>query len=209
MAELAFAADNDALAERLLTEADSIARAQDDGYFVAGALRDIGKAYYRGGNREIAMRYFTDAHAATGRAKSPQHKARSLSRVGTGLSDCGLYADAKRVIPAAREWAEQAKAPVFNNWAFYEIAGSAAFAGDFDTASELLAVIPDMKFSNATSLKAATQRDVAWGMARHGQLDGAVAMSTSIEKPRERVQALSRVVRLMVDPKMDAFPRYL
>ena len=209
VAELAFAAGEKSLANRWLAEADKIARAQDDGYFIAGALRDIGKARYRGGEREAAMRYFEDAKDATANAKSAQHKARSLSRVGTGLADCGLYAEAQQVIPAARERADQAKSPIFKNFSFYEIAGSAAFAGDFNTANQLIALIPDMQFSNATSLKGATKRDVAWGLARHGQTQSGVVMASGIAKPRERVQALSRIVRLLAEPKMDAFPRYL
>ncbi len=209
VAELAFAAKEDIIANKLLIEADKIARAQEDGYFVAGALRDIGKAYLRGSDPEKAESYFNDARAAALTAKSPQHRARSLSRVATGMSDCQLYKAAASVIPTAIALASKEKSKIFQNFALYEVVGSAAFAGDFETAFNLLDGIPDIKFSDATSLKGATQRDIAWGLARHGQTQRAVKTARNIAKPRERVQALSRIVRLMVNPKMDAFPRYL
>lgn len=209
IATLAFADGQHAIALTLLGEAEQIARAQDDGYFIAGALRDIGKSFFRGGYHKKAMGFFEDAKSGARQANSYQEKARSLSRIGTGLADCGLHSDGIKLFPQTIKFADQAKSETFKNYSYYEIAGSAAFAGDFDTARRLAELIPAISFGDATSLKDATKRDIVWGLARHNRLDDALDLARTISEPRERVQALSRLMQLQADPDMEAFSRYL
>ncbi len=209
VAALAFEADDSKLAIKLLQQAETVARAQDNGYFVAGALRDIGVVYMDNSMPEKAMLVFTDAKAAARNANSNQERARALSRIGTGLADCGLYTEAKSVFTEAQDFAKNAKSELFRHFSHYEIAGSAAFAGDFDTANNLVATLPETKFGSTSSLKAATQRDIAWGLAKHNHIAKARALINSIVPARERIMSFSRLILLLKNPKMQAFPRYL
>lgn len=209
VASLALKAGDQKRAMKLLKEAEAIAREQENGYFVAGALRDIGVVYERAGQNEKAQGYFEDAKAGARAANSNQEKARALSRIATSLADIEAYVDAQSIFAEALTFAKQAKSPLFENFCNYEIAGSAAFAGDFDIASSLAADLPETKFGSTTSLKAVTQRDIAWGLAKHGRLSDARQLIENIVPARERIMAISRIVRLLKDPKMEAFPRYL
>ena len=210
VASSAFAAGQTSLATDLLDEAISIADSIDDGYFKAGALRDIGAAHLAGDdNGAVALDYFSAASEAAATANSFQERARALSRIGTTLADHGYYGDAASLLPRAIAQAQQEETQAMQDYSFYEIAGSAAFIGDFDTASEIVARLPETPLGSATSLKAVTQRDVAWGLARHGRLEDSVNLARSISSPRERAHALCRIVRLMHDEEMKALPRYL
>ena len=197
------------LANDLLLEAEQLARADPDGYFSAGALRDVAVAYERAGDEAKARALFADAAAAAKRAATAQQRARALSRVVTGMADVGLYSDASALLAPARQLAAEEPSEAMRNFSLYEIAGSAAFAGEFDAAQAIARDLPQTAFGSATSLRAATLRDIAWGRARNGDLAAAAALARSIPSPRERVQALSRIVRLLANPQMDAFPRYL
>ena len=200
---------NSEVADSLLAQADDIARKQSDGYFVAGALRQIGDAYAELGVDAHAHRYYSDALLGAMEADQAQQRSRALSRVATSMADYGYLEQALAVIPRAIKVAQDESSDQMRFWAYYEIAGSAAFSGDFESALSLLNEIPsDLSFSG-TPLRDATQRDIAWGLARHGQLDEALEMARSIQSARERVQALSRIVRVLSNPAMKALPRYL
>ncbi|MEO9467989.1 hypothetical protein [Parasphingorhabdus sp.] len=196
-------------AMKLTREADVIARAQDNGYFFAGALRDIGVVYARAGEKDKASQFFEDAKAGARTGNSNQERARALSRIATSLADIKLYTDTGAIFAEALTFAKQAKSPLFENFCNYEIAGSAAFAGEFDTANGLAAILPETKFGSTSSLRAVTQRDIAWGLAKHGRLKDAHQLIQTISPARERIMAISRVVRLLKYPDMEAFPRYL
>lgn len=193
----------------LIDEAVEIARGLDNGYFVAGALRDVGEAYADAGLWTEAKPYFDEAITAARTAPSHQEQARALSRVATGMADFGRYELAVRLIPEALAIAEKEEKESLRIWSFYEIAGSFAFAGDFNAALALLDRIPAIAFGSSQSLKSAALRDIAWGMARHGRIDEAVERASAIETRREKVQALSRILRVMKDPNMAALSRYL
>ena len=201
--------DTSAQLDTLLMDAIAMARAQTDGYFVAGALRHLAVAYAHMGNSDASKVLFLEALEASRKGVSPQHRARATSRVATSMADLGRFEAAARALPAAIALAREEDREPFRLFALYEIAGSAAFSGDLDTALALLKEIPgEFAFGNNT-LRWATQRDVAWGMARHGQWVQAVELATAIPSPRERIQALSRMLRLQADPDMVALPRYL
>ena len=203
------AAGRSADAEALLEEAAAIARGQTDGYFVAGALRHVAVAYSEIGDAPRASGFFAEALDASLSGASPQHRARAVSRAATSLADVGELEAAKSALPNAVDIARSETREPFQLWAFYEIAGSAAFAGDFEMAMELMEAVPPSFRFGANSLRAATERDVAWGLARHGRVDEAMALAVGIESPRESVQALSRIARVIDDPEMIALPRYL
>ncbi len=186
-----------------------IARAQDNGYFVAGALRDIGFSYAVYGDAETANNYFSEAIAGSRNANSFQEKARSMSRIATRMADAGMTSETASMIAEATDLASQEESELFQQFSLYEIAGSAAFCGHFDTAQDLIEKIPSITFSSTASLKNSTIRDLAWGMAKHGDFVGAVKLANTIETKRERVQTLSRIARVILDPKMAAIARYL
>jgi len=209
VAQQALQHDQMKLAFKMLEEAEKIARSQTDGYFIAGAIREAGKAYLRAGETARALDLFKEAEVATLKGRTPQHRARSLSRIATSLSDCNMFENAKSLLRESIMRAEKETSEIMQPYAFYEIAGSAAFSGDFDTAQELLSRIADEPFGDATSLMGATQRDVAWGLAKHGKIREAIDLASSISTPRERIQALSRIIRIIHDEDMQALPRYL
>lgn len=209
LALLALKNHDQAAARELLEMAVEIARTDPDGYFVAGALREAAMANLAAGNSEAADRLVQEALAGARNASSAQQKARAVSRIASDLADAGRYQQARELLPQSEQLARMEASVSLRMWSFYELAGAAAAAGDFDTAGRLLAEIdPGIDFSGRSLLSAA-QRDVAWGMARHGKLDRALLMAETIESAREKVQALSRIVRVMVDPEMKALPRYL
>ena len=209
VAAIAGAADERRIAEAQFGLAEDTARAQSDGYFVAGALRQIGDGYSRLGQVDVARGLFADAAAGARTADSAQERARALSRVATSLADHALYDEARRLVEEAiRVAADEPSAPL-RAWAYYEIAGAAAFAGDFASASEALDAIDASVVFSGVSVRSAAQRDVAWGYARHGRLDAGVTTAMGIVTPRERVQAYARMLRLIADPHMAALPRYL
>lgn len=197
------------LANQLLVKAEKRAREQDNGYFIAGALRDIASVYARLGDSETAMQMFEDAKQGARAAESYQEKARAMSRIGTSLADQKMFVQAAEVFPEAVQFAEQEEQASMRTYSFYEIAGSAAFSGDFALANQLIARLPDEEFLSADSLAAVAKRDLAWGLARHGMWNEAIQTASSISTRREKIQALSRLVRLSYNPDMEAVPRYL
>lgn len=209
IAGLAFDAGDSERAMRLLQEAEKIARAQDNGYFVAGALRDIGAAYMIGSMPEKAAGFFEEAKTGGSTARTYQEKARALSRVATGMADHGLYSAAVMLFADAQKYVAQEKSEPMRHFSNYELSGSAAFAGDFPTAISLTSTLPETKFGSTSSLRAAAQRDVAWGLAKHKRYQDAHTAILSITQARERIMAISRVIRLLKNPDMPAYPRYL
>ena len=208
IAELVSVGEADQVSD-LVAESEAIARSQTDGYFVAGALRKLGELQAHWGRTDRALPLFRDAVEHAKRAATPQERARALARVVTALADAELLAQAKTVIPIALGIAREEESELLRHWAFYEIAGAASFSGDFETAREILVEIPVNANRSGKSLRSATQRDVAWGLARHGRLNEAIELLQTTEGLREQVQGLSRVVRLMRNPGMAALPRYL
>ncbi len=209
VARHAFAAGRARLARELLEEAQQRVGDETDGYFAAGALRDIAIAWAEGGDPARALRLFAEAARLARTAEGPQQQARALSRVATGMADAGLEQEARELLPQAREIARTEPSETMRSFSLYEIAGSAAFTGDLETATSVASDIPDTPFGSATSLRAATMRDLAWGEARHGEYETALLRARAIGLARERVQALSRLVRLLYEPRMHALPRYL
>lgn len=197
------------IAAMLLSDAESVGRSQTDGYFIAGSLRHVAVAHASMNDTPAANRFFADALDAALLGESPQHRARAMSRVATSMADVGHFEAAIAAMPKALELARGEDREAFRWFSFYEIAGSAAFAGDFATATQLLQEIPPDFAFGSNSVKAAAQRDVAWGMARHRRLDDALDLALAIDSPRERAQALSRILQLQMNPDMIALPRYL
>jgi len=209
VAAIAIKAGKQDIAEDLLQEAEPIAQAQDNGYFSAGILRDIGYALIKMEAPERGASFIAAARDGAREAKSMQEKARAMSRIATRLADSGQDEKAKAVIAEAMELASRVQSETMQTYSHYEIAGSAAFAGDFDTAGSVMDRLPETPFGSAASLKSASQRDMAWGLARSGQMSKALETAKTITSKREKVHALSRIVRLLSDPKMNALPRYL
>lgn len=193
----------------LLDEANTIARSQDNGYFVAGALRDIGFVYAKYGDMKRAHTYFEDALEGASNAETFQEKARSTSRIATRMADAKIYSGSEAIIREAKRFAEMEQSEIFKSYSFYEIAGSAAFCGLFESSRSLIKDIPAIPFSSSASLQDAATRDLAWGLAKHGDLDAAVRTANTIKTGREKIQALSRIVRILNNPDMKALPRYL
>jgi len=206
---MAIEAGKNSLVEPLFKEAVSIANTQDNGYFSGAILRDIGYSLVKLGEAEKADAMFARAAEKARNAKSDQEKARALSRIATSFSDCGLDNKSAPILTEALSIARTIESEAFTNYALYEIAGSAAFSGEFTMARDLLTEIPVIPFGSAVSLKAASERDLAWGLARYGQINEALSVANAIDSPREKVHTLSRLVRLLKDPEMNALPRYL
>lgn len=205
----ALKAGNNAVMDETLAEAEAIARGQDDGYFVAGALREVAQVTFRTGNAEASKRLFDDARAGARAANSSQEKARAMSRIATRMGDIKHTQDVEATIAESITLAESEQDEALRNYSFYEIGGSAAMSGGFEIARGVVSRLPDTPFGTARSLRGAAQRDLAWGLARAGRADEALTVATSIETARERVAALSRIVRVLNDPDMQSLPRYL
>lgn len=196
-------------AAALLDQAYVISMQQSDGYFKAGALRHVADAYAAIGSMQQANAMYRKALVAAESAQQPQQRARAISRIATSMSDQAMFAEARQPIVRAIELALAEPAGLMRWWALYEIAGSAAFAGDFETANRLLLEIPASAQFGKVSLRAVVQRDIAWGLARHGELKQAYELATQIHTAREQIQALSRIILVTINPKMTALPRYL
>ena len=194
---------------RLLAEAERIAHRQDDGYFVAGGLRMIGTFHAQQGNPNRALELFNAAAEHARHAGTRQEQARATSRVATALADGKQYRRANELANVAKGIADSEADDLLRYWAYYEVVGSAAFAGGFNLAAESLAAIPIEARMGNKSLRLAAQRDYIWGLARHGKLIEAFRLAGEMPSSREKVQALARMVRVMVDPEMPALPRYL
>lgn len=197
------------LIQPLLDESVQIGRSQENGYFTAGVLRDVAYNHIQLGNMQRAEAFIEEARAAARLAQKQNEQARSMSRIATKLADAQKLDQVEEMINESLNLAMDVESGVMRNYALYEIAGSAAFAGLFATAQAIIKGIPDSPFGSATSLKSASERDFAWGLARHGHISEAIETARSITSPRERVQALSRIVRLLNNPEMNALPRYL
>ena len=205
----ALKAGNSAVLDETLAEAEAIARAQDDGYFVAGALREVAQVTFRTGNVEASNRLFNDARAGARAANSSQEKARAMSRIATRMGDIAHTQDAEATIAEAIQLAASEQDEALRNYSFYEIGGSAGMSGGFDIARGVVSRLPETPFGTARSLRGAAQRDWAWGLARAGRADEALTVAIGIGTARERVAALSRIVRVLNDPDMQSLPRYL
>ncbi|WP_109354009.1 hypothetical protein [Sphingorhabdus sp. EL138] len=195
--------------EKMLAEAAQMAREQDNGYFIAAALRDIGQAYVRAGHVDKADQYFKEARESARKARSFHERARSMSRIATRLGDVGRERTSLSIINESISLARQEENEAMRHYSLYEIAGAAAMSGNFEISRQLIDDIPNTPFGSATSLKSATQRDLAWGLFRYGRHENALATALAIRSIRERVHTLSRLVRIMNNPKMEALPRYL
>ncbi|MGJ8563075.1 MAG: hypothetical protein ACSHXY_05930 [Alphaproteobacteria bacterium] len=209
IAALAIEAGQPNLVERLFEEALSIAKKQDNGYFSGAILRDIGYSQVKMGETNKAKVMFANALELARGAKSDQEKARAISRIATRMADCGLTDQSAEILLEALSISGRIESETFANFALYEIAGSASFSAEFDLSRSLITEIPETQFGSAVSLKAAAQRDLAWGLARYGQVNEAMSIANSITSPREKVHTLSRLVRLLKTPAMNALPRYL
>ena len=209
VAEIAQSAGRGQLATQLIEKAQVIGSSQNDGYFIAGALRRVGSVYAKWGQLAQAELLYELALGGARQVPAPQRKARAISRIATAMADFNLYAQAMTLIPEAVDVAQVEPSDSLRHWTHYEIAGSAAFSGDFGQAKRLLSRIPmDVDFSGA-NLLAATKRDVAWGYAKHADYKNALDLALSIHSGRAQVQALTRIARIINNPQMKALPRYL
>lgn len=193
----------------LKDEAESIANSQENSYFSAGILRDIGHSFFTLGDARQGKMYMDKALNAAKAAPKFQEKARSTSRIATRLSDVNQLDETSTILAGALALALQEESELMQNYSFYEIVGSAAFSGNMDMAKTLLEDLPPAPFGSASSLKAAGQRDLAWGLVRSGKTEQGIAVASAITAPREKVHAFSRIIRLLENPKMDPLPRYL
>jgi hypothetical protein len=205
----AFQAGKTPLAAAWLAEAETIARSLEDGYFRAGALRDIAIVQIEMGNLGAAGTLIADARNAAAEAETPNEQARATSRIATRLADAGQTGAVPAILTDARSLAAAIESDMMKGYTAYELAGSAAFAGDIALAEALAAAVPDTPLGSTSSLAAVTRRDRAWALARQGDLTGGTALALQIHPARERVHALSRIIRLIADPDMAALPRYL
>ena len=197
------------IVDALQSQAETLANAQDNKYFSAGILRDIGYSYFILGYMELANKYLRKALSAAQKAPKYQEKARATSRIATRLADAGQLSETLTILEDAITLIEQENSKMMVSFSRYEVAGSAAFTNNIELSEKLVSELPDAAFLSATSLKAAGQRDLAWGLVRHGRLEDGITLANTIKVPREKVQALSRIIRLINDPSMDALPRYL
>lgn len=196
-------------ATSLLQDAEQIGLMQNNGYFSAGVLRDIGYSYVLAEEPPLATGYFNDAREAARNANSFQERARAMSRIATKMSDGRQMQDVAEILQESLVLARQEKSEMMRNYALYEIAGSASFSQQFKLSQQLVDEIPDTPFGSAGSLKSASQRDLAWGLVRTGNTTGGLIAAHAIGSKREKVHALSRIVRLLNEPEMVALPRYL
>lgn len=197
------------LTPKLLADAVKVGRSQKNKYFAAGILRDVGYNYLKLGNSEQASLFIDEARSSARIADKPNGRARSMSRIATKLADAGHLDLSEDIINESIELARKVESPTMLNYSLYEIAGAAAFSNQLASAKSLLTEIPDDPFGSATSLRSAVQRDLAWGLARYGKTAEAIQTAEAITSPRERIQALSRIIRLLKEPDMKALPRYL
>ena len=206
MGEAARAGRGDLLPE-LLAEARRVAGEQENTYYSAGILREAGLAMADAGREAEARELFAEAAEAAREANKVHERARALSRVAAAMADAGLSTGG--LLREAARLADGEGSEVMRGFARYEVAGSAAFAGELELARELAMMLPDEPFGSAGSLRGAAERDVAWGLMRAGRAEEALAMAESIGSARERVHALARLARLAEDRNMRSMRRYL
>lgn len=202
-------APDTAARERYFATALSVARDLEDGYFKAGALRQVAAAKHDANDIAAAATLYAEAVTATAAASSAERRARALSRIATSRADDRDYQNARGYLPRALTALEDEERETMVLWSYYEIAGAAAFAGDAELAQTLVDKIPADTMFGKSPLRPAAERDVAFGLARHGQTARALDTATNIVSTRERVQALARIARLLADPTMASLPRYL
>ncbi|MEM1230165.1 MAG: hypothetical protein AAGI15_06480 [Pseudomonadota bacterium] len=203
---------NPALADRLLMEAERIGRSQDNGYFRGAVLREIAYAQQQASpaaDGAQAQASFTAALAAAATAPSAQERARATSRIATRMADAALTAAAARALAAAGAFAEGIEPGPMQTYTTYELAGTAAFSGDFDQARAHIRRLPATAFGSARSVRAAARRDLAWGLVRHRRPAQALAVCEAIASPREQIQAFARAAVLLTRPQDPAPARYL
>lgn len=197
------------MAEAILSSALPIAREQDNGYFIGAALRDIAFAYQSDGQADLASALFEEAQQAAAQADKPNEKARATSRIATRLADAGLYAQTRGVLDRAEALTDGIESEMFLGFSYYELAGSAAFCGEFELAMRIGGLVPDTPLSSTSSMRSASRRDLAWGLARFGRADEALIVCSEIEHNREKIQCFARVSRVISTPEQPAPPRYL
>jgi len=197
------------IVKTLKPRAEAIAMKQENTYFTTGILRDIAHSYILLEKTDIAQTYLDRAVKAGAKAPKFQEKARSTSRIATRIADTGRTEGTKEVLQASITLASEEKSELMQNYSLYEIAGAAAFSQNFDMSKSIVEDLPDEKFFGASSLKAAGQRDLAWGLVRAKKIQEGIDLANSITAPREKVHTLSRIVRLLNNPTMNALPRYL
>lgn len=209
VARYAFSAGETELGLQLLLQADEIARSQDNGYFVAAALRDIGYSFHEHADVNLANAYFEEALAAAQMATKQNEKARATSRIATRLADAEEFGAAADILAKAETLAGSISSDTSRGYAFYEIVGSAGFSRQFAFAEALIEHVPDEPLGSATSMRSASQRDIAWGHARAGDLVQAAAICQSIRHAREEMQCMARVALLAINSDRVTPPRYL
>lgn len=209
IAKVSFDMGDDDQANALLAEAQQIAVSLDDGYFVAGALRHVGEAAFHGGLIDRARDAYEAAVEGTRSQPMGQARARALSRAATAMAESGFNEQALGVLAEAVDVAKAEENEAMRQYARYEIAGAFAFAGAIQLAVDIAIALPDTAFSSAHSLRGVTVRDVAWGEAKYVDPVNAVARALKINSTREKVMALSRIARVLVDPEMKSLSRYL
>lgn len=209
VARHAYKAGDISTAETLLNEADPIARSLDNGYFSGAALRDIGYSYEVMQKFEISQNYFSESIKATAISDKPNEKARSTSRIATRLSDAGLSSQTPDILVQAAMFADEIKIDTMKSYSYYEISGAAAMSGQFNLAKDWLKYVPDIAMGSTSSIRNAAKRDLAWGLTRYGKTKEALEIVNSISTDREKLQALSRMIRVLKNPGMEALPRYL
>jgi len=192
-----------------ISEAEPIARSLDNGYFVGAALRDIGYSYDVMQKFEVAQNYFSEALKATAISDKQNEKARATSRIATRLSDAGLSSQTPDILNQAAMFAHDIKIDAMKSYSYYEISGAAAMSGQFNLAKDWLKNVPDITMGSTSSIKNAAKRDLAWGLTRYGKTKEALEIVNSISTDREKLQALSRMIRVLKNPYMEALPRYL
>jgi len=197
VARHAYKAGDISTAETLLNEADPIARSLDNGYFSGAALRDIGYSYEVMQKFEISQNYFSESIKATAISDKPNEKARSTSRIATRLSDAGLSSQTPDILVQAAMFADEIKIDTMKSYSYYEISGAAAMSGQFNLAKDWLKYVPDIAMGSTSSIRNAAKRDLAWGLTRYGKTKEALEIVNSISTDREKLQALSRMIRVL------------
>lgn len=197
------------IADKILAEALKIADEENEnGYFKAGMLRYVAQTYGKTKNTSDLIKYLEETVVASKNAPDSAYEARALTRVASAWADFGYNERGLDLITEALKIAQNIEEDSAHNRALYEIAGAAAFASDFEAAMKIAENISNDPQGGAMSIKNATYRDIAWGMVRHDRLAEAIQLVKKINTPREQVQAYSRIVILMKNPKMNAAPRY-
>ncbi|MEE2705127.1 MAG: hypothetical protein VX397_03305 [Pseudomonadota bacterium] len=193
----------------ILKEAEKISNTQENGYYKSAIQRDIAKAYAILKQNDISKLFYKLAILSAKTAQSNQEISRALSRIATDTNFSGFNNLTQEIIKDAINYAKNEQNRILRIYSFYEIAGSAAFSGDFGIALSLLKNIPDIPYKSSKSIRSSTQRDIAWGYAKNKQYNQAIRIIEQIKTKKEKIQAITRIVILLEDFGMEAFPRYL